>query len=40
MAEAIGTTGDITTTGITIVNVTETVMTGIAAELPPLGQFN
>lgn len=40
MAEAIGTTGDITRTGTTIVNVTEIVTTGIAADLPTLRQFN
>jgi hypothetical protein len=44
MTEAIGTTGDITRTGVTTVNVTdtvittETVITGIAAEPPALNQ--
>lgn len=42
MAEAIGTTGDmdITGTGVTMVNVTDTVITGNAAELPTTKLFN
>jgi hypothetical protein len=40
MAEAIGKTGDIKRTGVTMVNVTDTGITGNAAELPTPKLFN
>lgn len=45
MAEAIGTTGDIAMTGVTTINVTDTVITGNVAEAPtgpnsPVGAFD